>query len=345
MDQLADIFNGRLFETTSLTAAINNVPYVPQVIGAMGLFEEEGVSDITVYVERKGSSISLISAKERGAPGTVITGDNRDGIPFKIPHLPTEGFIRPDEVQGVRMFGTTDQMATVESVRDDRLAKMSLSLDQTLEYHRLGALQGKVYDADSKTVLVDLYKQFGLAELAPVTFDFSVAYDPNDPAKSGAIRKQLTGIRRTMTDELNMGVVAVPRMGALCGDEFWEKITNCPEVRQTWLNQQEAADLRNSDTQEVLTYGSCDFINYRGNGAVKVADNDVRFFPKGIPGLFITRFGPADYMETVNTKGLPKYTKAGLDPSGMNKFIKLEAQSNPLNICTRPRTLRRGTLK
>lgn len=345
MDQLADIFNGRLFETTSLTAAINNVPYVPQVIGAMGLFEEEGVSDITVYVERKGSSISLIPAKERGAPGTVITGEKRDGIPFKIPHLPTEAFILPDEVQGVRMFGTADQMATVESVRDDKLTKMSLSLDQTLEYHRLGALQGKVYDADGKTVLVDLYNQFGLKELDAVSFNFAATYDPNDPVKSGAIRKQLTGVRRTMTDELQMGPVAVPRMGALCGDEFWDALTNCPETRQTYLNQQEASDLRNNDTLEVFTYGSCDFVNYRGSGAVKVADNDVRFFPVGIPGLFITRFAPAPYMETVNTKGLPKYTKAGLDPSGMNKFIQLEAQSNPLNICTRPRTLRRGTIK
>jgi|WetSurMetagenome_2_1015567.scaffolds.fasta_scaffold177874_2 hypothetical protein len=345
MKSMVDVFQSRLFETTSLTAAINKVPYVPQVIGSMGLFEEEGVTDITVFIERQGSVISLIAAKERGAEGTPIEGDKRDAIPFKIPHLPAKGIVRPDEVQGVRQFGTPDQMVSLESVRDGKLTKMSLALDLTQEYHRLGAMQGKVYDADGKKVLVDLYKAFDIQARAEVEFDFAAKYDPNDPAKSGIIRAQLTAIRRDMTKDLEMGPQQVSTMGALCGDNFWDKITNHPEIRETYLAQQEAADLRKGDTLEVFRYGNCDFMNYRGAGSVAVADDDAKFFPKGIPGLFITRFGPADYFETVNTVGLPKYTKAGLDPSGMNKFITLEAQSNPLNICTRPRTLRAGTVK
>lgn len=345
MKSIVDVFNSNLFQTTTLTAAINKVPYVPQIIGSMGLFEEEGVSDTSVVIECIGSEIRLIPAKERGESGTPIEGDKREGILFEIPHLPTRGIIRPDDVQGVRLFGSTDEMATVESVRDERLKKMSASLDFTIEYHRLGAMLGKVYDADGEKVLFDFYKAFEIEKRDDVEFDFAAKYDPTDPEKTGAIRKVLTQVRRDMTSDLTMGSMQVNMMGALCGDEFWDRLTNHPEVRETYLNQIEASDLRKSDTLEVFRYGSCDFMNYRGAGLVSIANEDVHFFAKGIPGLFITRFGPADYFEAVNTKGLAKYTKAGLDPSGMNKFIALEAQSNPLNVCTRPRTLRHGKIK
>ena len=59
-----------------------------------------------------------------------------------------------------------------------------------------------------------------------------------------------------------------------------------------------------------------------------------------MPDLFITRFAPANYIETVNTIGLPRYAKGVVDQWG--KRVDFEAQSNPLNICTRPRCLMKG---
>ena len=56
--------------------------------------------------------------------------------------------------------------------------------------------------------------------------------------------------------------------------------------------------------------------------------------PEGVADLFITRFAPADYMETANTLGLPKYAKQ--EALRMNRGLEIEAQSNPLNLCTRP---------
>ena len=58
--------------------------------------------------------------------------------------------------------------------------------------------------------------------------------------------------------------------------------------------------------------------------------------------LLITRFGPADYMETVNTMGLPYY--ASQVPMDHHKGVNLEAQSNPLNLCTRPRAIIKLTM-
>ncbi len=50
--------------------------------------------------------------------------------------------------------------------------------------------------------------------------------------------------------------------------------------------------------------------------------------------MFITRYAPADYVETVNTVGIPYYSKA--EAMRFNKGIELESQSNPLNLNTRP---------
>ena len=82
--------------------------------------------------------------------------------------------------------------------------------------------------------------------------------------------------------------------------------------------------------------GGIVFERYRGNvGGVPYVPEDRAFaVPEGVPDLFITNFAPADYMETVNTNGLPYYASQELLPH--NKGVDLEAQSNPLSLCTRP---------
>ncbi|MDK2124490.1 major capsid protein [Chitinimonas sp. DQS-5] len=74
-----------------------------------------------------------------------------------------------------------------------------------------------------------------------------------------------------------------------------------------------------------------------------MGNDEAYAIPEGVSGLFITRFAPADYLETVNTLGLPYYAK--IWPLANDKGLSLEAQSNPPNLCTRPRAviqLKRG---
>ena len=54
-----------------------------------------------------------------------------------------------------------------------------------------------------------------------------------------------------------------------------------------------------------------------------------------------TIYAPADYIETVNTVGLPFYAKQQL--MDFDKGVEIETQSNPLCINTRPRTVIRIT--
>jgi Phage major capsid protein E len=59
--------------------------------------------------------------------------------------------------------------------------------------------------------------------------------------------------------------------------------------------------------------------------------------------LLIGRLGraPADFVETANTIGLPRYAKQAVDQQ-FARWVMLHVQSNPLPICTRPRVLIKG---
>ena len=85
------------------------------------------------------------------------------------------------------------------------------------------------------------------------------------------------------------------------------------------------------------------FEEYRGRvGSVDFTDaSKAYFFPVGVPGLFRQYNAPADFVETANTIGLPRYAKQAVDQQ-FARWVMLHVQSNPLPICTRPRVLIKG---
>lgn len=99
----------------------------------------------------------------------------------------------------------------------------------------------------------------------------------------------------------------------------------------------QAASLR-GDARESFEFGGIVWERYRGKvaGVSFVHDDKALLIPEGVPDLYISVFAPADYMETVNTQGIPYYSK--IEPLPFNKGMAGEAQSNPLHLCTRPLT-------
>lgn len=101
--------------------------------------------------------------------------------------------------------------------------------------------------------------------------------------------------------------------------------------------------LRQGQARGSFEYAGIVFEEYRGKvGTVDYADsNKAHFFPVGVPGLFRQYNAPADFVETVNTLGLPRYAKQAVDQE-FGRWVKLHTQSNPLPICTRPKVLIKG---
>lgn len=319
-------FDSDIFSLQSLTAAINEVPYQPRRIGEMGLFDEEGIMTTSVVVEKQGHQLGLVPAKERGAPGQVVGGDKRTGITFSAVHLPTVATIMADEVQNVRSFGSEDQAQALQTVVNARLAKMAQRLEVTAEFHRIGAIRGQLLDADASTVLLNLYTAFDVSQ---ETVNFVL-----DTATTKVQEKCLDVLEKI---ETGLGDLAFTGVTVFCGSSFWRKLIGHAKIEEAYKYQQ--SERLRADGREAFSFGGMTFERYRGGvgGTPFVPATKAYAVPMGASDLFITRYAPANYADTVNTIGLPMY--ASTDELGHNKGVELEGQSNPIHLCTRPQAV------
>jgi hypothetical protein len=107
------------------------------------------------------------------------------------------------------------------------------------------------------------------------------------------------------------------------------------------LKYQESKSLRD-DLRKGFEFGGITWENYRGSvpnpdgDSVDFFDTDeARIIPIGTT-IFATYFAPADFVEAVNTVGLPLYAKQARDME-YDRFVKVHTQSNPLCLNLRPR--------
>lgn len=326
------IFEDDAFSVSSLTTAINEQEYLPGRISSLGLFEEEGVTTLTVQIEKDGDTLALVPAGERGTSGLVVGGSKRVLIPFNTVHLPQRFSINADEIQGIRAFGTQGELQAVQDVVNKRLAKARRQLDVTHEFQRMGAIKGQVLDADGTTILLDIYARFDVQRQS-MPMEFA---NPDTMV-------QVKCVEALDMQEDALGSVTSTGSRGLCGKTFWSKLIAHPSVVETYKATLQAAALR-GDGRESFDFGGVTWERYRGKvaGVAFIADDEARLVPEGVPELFKSAFAPADYMETVNTLGIPYYSK--IEPMPFGKGVAGEAQSNPLHLCTRPRAVIRLTL-
>ena len=335
---MLDIFNNDLFGVVSLTDAINKPVFQPGRIGSMGLFSVRSVNTLMVIVEEKAGQLVLVSPSPRGSPGQTLDKNKATGRPFVIPHFQIDDAIYADEVQGVRAWGTENELETVQGKVAERMMIHRASHEVTLEYARVGAVIGVITYADGSTT--DLFTEFGVSQDAEVDWDLDAA----SPV-AGVLRGRAAATVRLMST--NLGGLPFFGVKALVGDTFFDNLLAHVEVRNTFLNNPTAAELRRSYVVNGQSFGSfdfggIDFENYRGavGGTTFINTDKAHFFPIGVPNLFRTYFAPADYIETVNTNGKMLYAKQFEMPNG--KGINMEVQMNQLSICTRPKALLKG---
>lgn len=330
---MLDVFSDNAFSLTELTAAVNAQPFVPGQVGNLGIYQWDGVYTTDLVIEEQKGVLTLVAPSPRGGPGETIPKEGRKIRKLMIPHLQRDDAVMAEEVQGVRAFGTENQ---VESVLD-RVVERSMihfrDFDATREHMMVGGIKGVVLDKNG-SVIHNLFNEFNVAAPDPVYFNLDDA-----TPESGVLRDTCDTIIETIEDELGAGTY--DHIHAICGRQAYKKLFRHPEVIDSYLNTVEAAFLRQG-LPRTFPFGDITFERYRtGSGLASFIDDDeIRFFPVGTSGLFLGRFAPADYNETVNTKGLPRYAKVIEMRNG--KGYDLEVQSNPIVVCTRPRVLIKG---
>jgi len=324
------------FSLESLTAAINRVPYRPGQVSASGIFTEDGVSTTVVSIEERDGILSLIEPTPRGGPGETTGDDARDQLPFIVDHYQRDDFVKADEVQNIRSFGTENQLETLQQRVESKAQRHAADLTMTLEFQRVGALKGIVTSKGGKT-LHNLYTRFGIAEPGAVSLELDV-----DTTKVGSLWQD---VRYSIEDDLD-----APYDGfhVFTGRDFHKALWTHKSVVETFLYHGGASQLR-LDVPDRFEFGGATWERYRTGtkaaadlGAQYIAANEARVAVRGVPDLFITRFAPADYEETVNTPGLPFYAKQF--PSQDGKGRNLQVQMNAISLCTRPKVLRKLTL-
>lgn len=332
---MLDIFKGDAFSLIRMTDAVNKQPFKPGRIGAMGLFQEEGIDVLYASIEEKDGVLYLVPMKERGADPTQNKKEGRKLRMLPTVRLPVNDKLMASEVQGIRAFGSENQLETIQGKVNSKLMTMSQSIEATLEYQRVGAVKGIVYDADGSSVIHNLFTEFGITPYATVDFDLDTS------ANTGHIRTACHGIQRNIEDAL--GAAPYSYVHAFVGKTFMDKLVAHAEVQAAYERWQNGQALRESWARRIFPYAGIMFEEYRGKvGSVDFfGDEEARFFPVGAPGLFRQLFGPADYIEAANTTGRPMYAKVTPDQKG--RFIDIDVESNPVTYCTRPKVLMQGT--
>lgn len=337
-----DVFHSDPFTTIQLTLAVERHPFQPVGLGEMEIFDPMPIRTKALAVEERTGKLTVIPTSARGAPPAQRTTEKRKMRYFDVPRIVQADTVTADELQSIREFGTESELMQVQSEVARRLSGptgLLRNIEYTWENMRLGAVQGLLIDADGST-LYNWFDEFGIA--APDEIAFNLA-----AGTANTLRPLVNGIVRTMARKAQGAWTPSTEVVALCGDSFYDKLTNHPDVIRTFLNWQAATEIR--DGSQGAAFGAFKFAgvtwaNYRGsddNATIKVPDDKVKFFPKGAPGVFQQALAPAETADFVNTPGKPIYVIPIFDRD-RNAWWKVEAYSYPLFICTRPELLLTG---
>lgn len=319
------------YDVATLTDMVEVIPDVPSLLSPY--FEAQGMDTTFAVIDRTKRGLHLVPDTKREYAGPVATpGDKRSGLIIEAAHLLETDFLTPMDIQNERAVNR-EGLTTVDMKVTEKLAAMRRNIAATLEWHRVGAVKGKVLDADGSTVLYDLYDKFGITPNEEESVSF-----PTDAAGATNVLSQQF---EDLTDrvELALGGNAYTGVMAIVGKDFWNKLTTNPMVREAynmWTQRRSAYGLHAKN--EPFEYGGISWVRYNKavGGNVLVEPGAAHVFPVG-PGIMKHYYAPALYMDTVNTMGQAYYSRA--ESTEMNRAIKMEVQSNPLTLCMFPEAL------
>jgi hypothetical protein len=228
-------------------------------------------------------------------------------------------------VQGVRAFGSETEVEAVSKIVMRKMEVMKANLDLTNEYHRIGALKGQVLDADGSTVLWDMYNLFGFTQ-DTVFFDLSNA--------NADVKQKCIDLKRKV--KVALGGRALQNVRVKVSPGFFDKLVGHKSVVAAWALWNNGQFGRTSQVDGDFEYCGVTFQIYEGGTSAGdfIADGMGYAYPTGVPRMFQTAYAPANYIETVNTNGLPYYVKQ--ERMKFDVGVELFSQSNPIHLNTLP---------
>lgn len=351
METVLDIFRNDAFSYTSLQRVVDNAPYIPQTLGEMQLFDSKPIDTVEVLIYEKDGGFAIIPTTERGSPD--IQQVRRSGRLFglKTPRISKKDTVRAGEIGP----GIAD-MALPQNIRArnaaqlvaDRTSQLKTDMDATKELHRLGALQGKVLDADGVRVIADYFDTFGVAQPATVNINFASDALGVNEAQMYFQETFYTPMQTVLQGRWMPNTT----IGALVGAGFWGKLMRNPAIREIWKLEQTgraiaraANPLAAPNNWQSVEFGGIRFMNYRPStaGEIAVPANQAILFPIGAKDVFNVYWAPGETFLDATEKGKPEYLYIQPDPNtAMPSYIDIVMRSYPLYACIFPKALMRA---
>ncbi len=339
-----NVFTNDAFSAITLTNSIEKVPYLPTGLGKLDFFNMKPIRTKALFVEDRQGVLTLIPFSERGEEGQNRQTEKRNALTFATKRLMADDTVWASEVQDVRAFGSETELMQMESEVGRRVSGptgLQKRMEYTREYLRLAAVQGYVLDPKDSSVVYDLFAEFGIARPGAIAFNLA-AGTPN------SLRPLCNGIRRTILRNSQGAVEDDTEIVVLCGDAFYDAFVNHPDVIRTFVNWNEAREIRDGSAGAAFSsfaFGGLTFVNYRGSNdktTIAVPANGCVIFPAS-KAVFDQAQAPGESIEWVNTPGKVEYLLPIPDLL-RNSYWKMELYSYPLFMCTRPEVLLTGTM-
>lgn len=342
MALVTDIFNQNAWGVIEFQEeVVERIEFKPQLLGALGLFEPIYSRSRTIAVAYRDGTLTLIPTSETGAPPVELIPEGAKVKKWDAVRLAKGSTVYAIELAGVVALPFDEQTKDVAQEVTDRTGNIMDDLELTWEFHRFGAVLGKVYDADGTTLLFDWYDEWNISE--PAEIDFALNVDTTD------VRKKCRDVKRTMKKAAKGIWTPSSKVGALVGDEFFDKLVNHPQIKETKLGTERAPTLENIEGFSSIEIEGVVFINYQGTddgSTIAIGSTKARFFPMNTRGAFKVGWAPAsEFKPYLNMRGREYYGLLLEDKSGRDEWDRIEIYSYPLFMCTRPEMLLRAKMQ
>lgn len=311
-----------------LDEAVTQKPNVPSRLLADAMWREKNLTTTSVMVEFIDGKVSLIPDRSRAdAPNQKAFGKDSIVRTFRVPHLSLQTTIRADQIQDVRKAGTTDAMLSNAEAVADEIAEHRDSHDATIEHLMLGAVKGKIVDADGSTIIYDLFSEFGITE--PTT---SLQFSSATADLGLTIEQTKRAMKKALKGDVASGCTV------LCSPEFFDALVSHKSTKEAWLRYQDNV-LARENTEGKFAWKGMNFEIYDYNiGATPMIEaGHAHAYLTGMRNGFVRYNAPGNMMTEANKLARAFY----IDVENLEhkRGVSIYTEGNPLPMCLRPQTL------